>query len=294
MGYKDITTTSSIEITKLLDNYRKVIDTNNNKVFIAFRDRLLILLNQTIDIYKTLQLFISTNNCIQLSNIVNLLNNCKSLNKDSLSIFNQIKNLIINLNLDSNLTQLIHFNNTTIINSIDYIINKPTIPSTKTTIPSTKTTTPSKKSTSKPQINKIPMLSTEVIANNIYKPPKTTKNGGKKRIPSAVRNIVWDNNISPELKIGNCYVCNSKISFSNFHCGHIIAEKDGGTIELNNLKPICMLCNTSMGTTNMNIFKQQYGFIKPTTNINMDMSIREILKHLDTPTQQQITNILFG
>ena len=38
MGYKDITTTSSIEITKLLDNYRKVIDTNN-KVFIAFRIR---------------------------------------------------------------------------------------------------------------------------------------------------------------------------------------------------------------------------------------------------------------
>lgn len=287
MGYKDIKTTSSIEITKLLDNYRKVIDTNNNKVFIAFRDRLLILLNQTIDIYKTLQLFISTNNCIQLSNIVNILNNCKSLNKDSLSIFNQIKNLIINLNLDSNLTQLIHFNNTTIINSIDYIINKPTIPSTKTT-------TPGKKSTSKPQINKIPMLSTEVIANNIYKPSKTTKRSPKKRIPSAVRNMVWDNNISPELKIGNCYVCNSKISFSNFHCGHIIAEKDGGTIELNNLKPICMLCNTSMGTTNMNIFKQQYGFIKPTTNINMDMSIREILKHLDTPTQQQLTNILFG
>lgn len=287
MGYKDIKTTSSIEITKLLDNYRKVIDTNNNKVFIAFRDRLLILLNQTIEVYNTLQLFISTNSSIQLSNIVNLLHNCNSLNKDSLSIFNQIKKQLINLNLDSNVTQLIHFNNTTIINSNDYIINKPTITPTKTT-------TPNRKSNTEPQINKISMLSTEVIANNICKSPKNTKNGGKKRIPAAVRNMVWDNNISPELKIGNCYVCNSKISFSNFHCGHIIAEKDGGTIELNNLKPICMLCNTSMGTTNMNIFKQQYGFIKPTTNINMDMSIREILKHLDTPTQQQITNILFG
>ena len=285
MGYKDIKTTSSIEITKLLDNYRKVIDTNNNKVFIAFRDRLLILLNQTIEVYNTLQLFISTNSSIQLSNIVNLLHNCNSLNKDSLSIFNQIKKQLINLNLDSNVTQLIHFNNTTIIHSTDYIINKPTITPTKTP-------TPSRKSNTEPQINKISMLSTEVIDNNICKPPKNTKNGSKKRIPAAVRNMVWDNNISPELKIGNCYVCNSKISFSNFHCGHIIAEKDGGTIELNNLKAICMLCNTSMGTTNMNIFKQQYGFIKPTTN--MDMSIREILKHLDTSTQQQITNILFG
>lgn len=281
MVYKDIKTNSYNEITKLLDNYRKVIDTNNNKVFIDFRDRFIILLNQTIDIYKTLELFISTNISIELSNIVKLLDNSNNLNDDSISIFNQIKNKLINLNLDSNLTELIHFNNNTIIKPTDYIITKPT------------TTTQIKKPTTHQQIKKKPILPA-VIDDEICKTPKTTKSGRKKRIPAAVRNAVWDNNISPEFKIGNCYVCNSKISFSNFHCGHIIAEKDGGTIELNNLKPICMLCNTSMGTTNMNIFKEQYGFDKKTTNINMNMCIGDILKQLDNPTQKQITNILFG
>ena len=45
----------------------------------------------------------------------------------------------------------------------------------------------------------------------------------------------------------------------NFSCGHVIAEANGGELKLNNLKPICMSCNSSMGTQNMDSYIQKYG-----------------------------------
>ncbi len=45
----------------------------------------------------------------------------------------------------------------------------------------------------------------------------------------------------------------------NFVCGHIIAEANGGELKLDNLKPICVSCNSSMGVQNMNEYIQKYG-----------------------------------
>ena len=44
----------------------------------------------------------------------------------------------------------------------------------------------------------------------------------------------------------------------SFHCGHIIAEVNGGDIIVSNLKPICQNCNSSMGTKNINDFMLQF------------------------------------
>ena len=58
-----------------------------------------------------------------------------------------------------------------------------------------------------------------------------------------------------------CLCCkNTTISITNFECGHVVSNKDGGKININNLKPICKTCNLSMGTTNMDIFIKKYGF----------------------------------
>ena len=46
----------------------------------------------------------------------------------------------------------------------------------------------------------------------------------------------------------------------SFHCGHIIAESKGGELSVNNLKPICQSCNSSMGTQNMDEYIEKYGF----------------------------------
>ena len=82
----------------------------------------------------------------------------------------------------------------------------------------------------------------------------------KGKIPKALRNAVWNHNIGNN-KEGKCYVgCGEKISINNFVCGHIISEKNGGKIILKNLKPICVSCNSSMGTMDMNDFINKYGF----------------------------------
>ena len=36
-----------------------------------------------------------------------------------------------------------------------------------------------------------------------------------------------------------------------FEAGHIIAERCGGPTNIENLRPICSLCNRSMGLKNM-------------------------------------------
>jgi len=81
----------------------------------------------------------------------------------------------------------------------------------------------------------------------------------KKQIPQSVRIAVWDTYIGRAVGETNCTVCNTaKISQFNFHCGHIIAERNGGDISIENLRPICKSCNSSMRTTNLEEYKQQY------------------------------------
>ena len=90
----------------------------------------------------------------------------------------------------------------------------------------------------------------------------------KEKIPATVRNIVWNTYIGPNKKKGNCLCCSQEdISYANFHCGHIISEKKGGKVTIDNLRPICSHCNTSIGTQNMEEFIEKYG-IKKNPNWN--------------------------
>ena len=43
-----------------------------------------------------------------------------------------------------------------------------------------------------------------------------------------------------------------------FHIGHVISEKNGGTLDISNLRPICSGCNSSMKCTNMREFIKTY------------------------------------
>lgn len=84
----------------------------------------------------------------------------------------------------------------------------------------------------------------------------------KNKIPVIVRHAVWDKYFYG-LSIGKCTCCNiTPISLVNFDCGHIVSEKDGGKITLDNLRPICRPCNLSMKTKNMNNFIEEFGFNK--------------------------------
>ena len=80
----------------------------------------------------------------------------------------------------------------------------------------------------------------------------------KETIPKTVRNCLWINYFGSNRE-GKCCCCKREtISIGNFHAGHIIAEVNGGKTSLDNMRPICMLCNTSMQRSNMDDFIVRY------------------------------------
>ena len=98
--------------------------------------------------------------------------------------------------------------------------------------------------------------------NNIYEYSDTTrgKNITKQSIPLALKRNVWNKHIGENIGKHLCLCCKlTDITQMNFSCGHIISEHNGGELKLNNLKPICVSCNSSMGTKNMDEFMLEYG-----------------------------------
>lgn len=84
-------------------------------------------------------------------------------------------------------------------------------------------------------------------------PPK------KQKIPATLRNVVWVTHIGPQ-STGLCFCCKvEQISKANFAVGHVLAEAHGGTLQVDNLRPVCTLCNSSMGKSNMHDFMERYG-----------------------------------
>ena len=69
----------------------------------------------------------------------------------------------------------------------------------------------------------------------------------KATIPKAVREQCWLTVVGKKYE-SKCYVnwCNNIMTVFDFHVGHDIPESKGGTLDLDNLKPICARCNLSM------------------------------------------------
>lgn len=83
----------------------------------------------------------------------------------------------------------------------------------------------------------------------------------KQKIPSTVKRLVWHNHIGEEVGKAKCLCCKTTdITQLSFHCGHVIPEAHGGEVCVDNLRPICQNCNSSMGTMNMNEFMMTYKF----------------------------------
>ena len=98
----------------------------------------------------------------------------------------------------------------------------------------------------------------EKIAGSEYleKVSKTLKNK-KQPISSTIKRLVWNKYIGEVIGKSKCTCCFvTDITQLSFHCGHIIAEANGGETTVSNLKPICQNCNSSMGTKDMNKFME--------------------------------------
>lgn len=82
----------------------------------------------------------------------------------------------------------------------------------------------------------------------------------KKSIPLVLKRRVWDKYFGEKNGVAQCPCCKlSQISTFSFHCGHIISEKNGGMLVLDNLIPLCQSCNSSMGIRSYTEFCNDIG-----------------------------------
>jgi hypothetical protein len=115
--------------------------------------------------------------------------------------------------------------------------------------------------------NKIPIIPDKISNKTpdkilITSQQSKTKKYIKKHISKALRSKVWDLYIGKEKGISKCVCCNhTEINSKHFECGHIIAESNNGGSDITNLRPICSLCNKSMGKKNMFNFMLNNGFV---------------------------------
>jgi hypothetical protein len=85
----------------------------------------------------------------------------------------------------------------------------------------------------------------------------------KKTINKQLRMEIWDTFIGSS-KEGLCLCCSrTSLDRDNFECGHILAERNGGDISIQNLRPICSTCNGGMGTINMLEYMNQKRYLIP-------------------------------
>ncbi len=104
----------------------------------------------------------------------------------------------------------------------------------------------------------------------------------KAKIPSAVRKIVWNIYIGKDKIVGKCLCCDAEdISNINFECGHILSEKNGGEVNVENLRPICGHCNKSIGSKNMDEFMELYKIKRPNNWNGILKSENESLETFD-------------
>lgn len=99
----------------------------------------------------------------------------------------------------------------------------------------------------------------DIIRNETGEEIKSSKKIRKKAIPKSIKQGVWNKYIGCKIGSINCLICNeNEISQVFFTAGHVISESNGGKITVENLRPICNLCNQSMYTKNMGDFVKEH------------------------------------
>lgn len=77
------------------------------------------------------------------------------------------------------------------------------------------------------------------------------------KIYKPVRRSVWNKRNNGNIN-GFCYVCKKGIHYDDFECGHVVSVFAGGASTVDNLEPICRMCNSDMGIEQLDTFKQTF------------------------------------
>ena len=89
----------------------------------------------------------------------------------------------------------------------------------------------------------------------------------KKKISPEMRFKVWEKYVGNNIR-GKCFCCWSAditpfTSYKTFQAGHIKSEYNGGDISIENLLPICKICNVHMNTTNWDDYVNSIKIYRP-------------------------------
>ena len=110
----------------------------------------------------------------------------------------------------------------------------------------------------------LPKVQTESLAKTEQSPLpilSAISKPRKKNIPKTVKDLCWERWVGASIAATECLCCFTRpITMSSFHCGHVIAEANGGSTTVDNLRPICATCNLSMRTKTMTEFQADHGF----------------------------------
>ena len=77
------------------------------------------------------------------------------------------------------------------------------------------------------------------------------------KIYKPLRRKVWNKRNHGRID-GRCFVCKKCVHYDDFECGHVVSVFAGGASTLDNLEPICRMCNSDMGIENLETFKNTF------------------------------------
>ncbi len=77
-------------------------------------------------------------------------------------------------------------------------------------------------------------------------------------VSKVLRRKVWEKEFGLQHANAICPLCQTQqISVWDFQCGHVISRKHNGETTLDNLRPICILCNMSMSSKDWYVFEHE-------------------------------------
>jgi 5-methylcytosine-specific restriction endonuclease McrA len=107
------------------------------------------------------------------------------------------------------------------------------------------------------------------------------KSSPTRRKPTkAEKYVIWNKYIGADKTEGKCYCCKRMtIHIMDFDVGHNKALSKGGKNDISNYRPICRLCNSSMGTMSIESYKKKLNprkksTLKKTTKIKKPANAR--------------------
>ena len=88
--------------------------------------------------------------------------------------------------------------------------------------------------------------------------PHLGLNTKSRKISKAKRRKIWEKRCSKKFMIGTCFVCKGNIDYDTFEAGHVVSHFWGGSTNIDNLEPICSICNKDMGVENLLKYKDTH------------------------------------